>query len=94
MKLLLKRTYRSGGWGGYSVGVTGGAAKEDTSGGNKTKKSYAKRMIGSYMFPRVDVFLRPKDLEPTEELRAALDGIKQTKNVSNMIEFEGYAKGN
>jgi hypothetical protein len=51
-------------------------------------------MIGSYMFPRVDVFLRPEDLEPTEELRAALDGIKQTKNVSNMIEFEGYAKGN
>jgi len=94
VKLLLKRTYRSGGWGGYSVGVTGGAAKEDTSGGNKTKKSYAKRMIGSYMFPRVDVFLRPEDLEPTEELRAALDGIKQTKNVSNIIDFEGYAKGN
>lgn len=61
--------------------------------GNKTKKSYAKRMIGSYMF-RVDFFLRPEDLEPTEELRAALDGIKQTKNVINMIDFEGYAKGN
>lgn len=43
---------------------------------------------------RVDFFLRPEDLEPTEELRAALDGIKQTKNVSNMIDFEGYAKGN
>ncbi|KAJ4038318.1 hypothetical protein NW756_008547 [Fusarium oxysporum] len=77
----------SGGWGGYSVGVTGGAAKEDTSGGNKTKKSYAKRMIGSYMFPRVDVFLRPEDLEPTEELRAALDGIKQTKNINALREL-------
>ncbi|RKK69622.1 hypothetical protein BFJ69_g12564 [Fusarium oxysporum] len=80
----------SGGWGGYSVGVTGGAAKEDTSGGNKTKKSYTKRMIGSYMFPRVDVFLRPEDLEPTEELRAALDGIKQTKNPFGA---KGNAKG-
>ncbi|RYC82509.1 hypothetical protein BFJ63_vAg14600 [Fusarium oxysporum f. sp. narcissi] len=77
----------SGGWGGYSVGVTGGAAKEDTSGGNKTKESYAKRMIGSYMFPRVDVFLRPEDLEPTEELRAALDGIKQTKNINALREL-------
>ncbi|KAH7205652.1 hypothetical protein BKA60DRAFT_599907 [Fusarium oxysporum] len=77
----------SGGWGGYSVGVTGGAAKEDTSGGNKTKKSYTKRMIGSYMFPRVDVFLRPEDLEPTEELRAALDGIKQTKNINALREL-------
>ncbi|SCO90231.1 uncharacterized protein FRV6_14359 [Fusarium oxysporum] len=77
----------SGGWGGYSVGVTGGAAKEDTSGGNKTKKSYAKRTIGSYIFPRVDVFLRPEDLEPTEELRAALDGIKQTKNINALREL-------
>ncbi|EWY84186.1 hypothetical protein FOYG_13953 [Fusarium oxysporum NRRL 32931] len=63
------------------------------SGGWGRYLSYAKRMIGSYMF-RVDFFLRPEDLEPTEELRAALDGIKQTKNVINMIDFEGYAKGN
>ncbi|KAI7762618.1 hypothetical protein LZL87_008964 [Fusarium oxysporum] len=77
----------SGGWGGYSVGVTGGAAKEDASGGNKTKKTFAKRMIGSYMFPRVDVFLRPEDLEPTEELRAALDGIKQTNNINALREL-------
>ncbi|QGI69718.1 hypothetical protein CEK27_002047 [Fusarium fujikuroi] len=77
----------SGGWSGYSVGVTGGAAKEDASSGNKTKKGYAKRMIGSYMFPRVDVFLRPEDLEPTEELRAALDGIKQTKNINALREL-------
>ncbi|QGJ00606.1 hypothetical protein CEK26_002050 [Fusarium fujikuroi] len=77
----------SGGWSGYSVGVTGGAAQENTSGGTKTKKGYAKRMIGSYMFPRVDVFLRPEDLEPTEELRAALDGIKQTKNINALREL-------
>ncbi|RKK36498.1 hypothetical protein BFJ66_g12930 [Fusarium oxysporum f. sp. cepae] len=44
-------------------------------------------MIGSYMFPRVDVFLRPEDLEPTEELRAALDGIKQTKNINALREL-------
>ncbi|KAF5989015.1 hypothetical protein FBULB1_1170 [Fusarium bulbicola] len=77
----------SGGWSGYSVGVTGGAAQENTSGGTKTQKGYAKRMIGSYMFPRVDVFLRPEDLEPTEELRAALDGIKQTKNINALREL-------
>ncbi|KLP01968.1 uncharacterized protein Y057_7813 [Fusarium fujikuroi] len=77
----------SGGWSGYSVGVTGGAAQENTSGGTKTKKGYAKRMIGSYMFPRVDVFLRPEDLEPTEELRTALDGIKQTKNINALREL-------
>ncbi|KAF5602069.1 uncharacterized protein FSUBG_7904 [Fusarium subglutinans] len=77
----------SGGWSGYSVGVTGGAAQENTSGGTKTQKGYAKRMFGSYMFPRVDVFLRPEDLEPTEELRAALDGIKQTKNINALREL-------
>ncbi|KNB19024.1 hypothetical protein FOXG_16478 [Fusarium oxysporum f. sp. lycopersici 4287] len=59
----------SGGWGRYLVGVTGGAAKEDT-----------------YMF-RVDFFLRPEDLEPTEEFRAALDGIKQTKNINALREL-------
>ncbi|EWZ29802.1 hypothetical protein FOZG_16671 [Fusarium oxysporum Fo47] len=59
----------SGGWGRYLVGVTGGAAKEDT-----------------YMF-QVDFFLRPEDLEPTEELRAALDGIKQTKNINALREL-------
>ncbi|KAM5372385.1 hypothetical protein ACJA88_009134 [Fusarium oxysporum] len=44
------------------------------------------RMIGSYMF-QVDFFLRPEDLEPTEELRAALDGIKQTKNINALREL-------
>ncbi|KAJ4243310.1 hypothetical protein NW762_014835 [Fusarium torreyae] len=77
----------SGGWGGYSVGVTGGAATESSSSGTATSKSYAKRMIGSYMFPRVDVFLRPEDLEPTEELRAALDGIKRSKNINALREL-------
>ncbi|KAF5588626.1 hypothetical protein FPANT_6544 [Fusarium pseudoanthophilum] len=77
----------SGGWGKYSVGVTGGTAKEDASGASDTTKGFAKRMVGSYMFPRVDVFLRPEDLEPTEELRAALDGIKKTKNINALREL-------
>ncbi|KAF5664051.1 hypothetical protein FDENT_12979 [Fusarium denticulatum] len=77
----------SGGWGGYSVGATGGAAKESASGASDTKKGFAKQMVGSYMFPRVDVFLRPEDLEPTEELRAALDRIKQTKNINALREL-------
>jgi hypothetical protein len=41
-------------------------------------------MIGSYMFPRVTVFLRPEDLEPTPELRAALLLVQETKDIMNL----------
>lgn len=43
----------------------------------------SKKMIASYKFPRVRVFLRPEDLEPTEELQAALNRVKESKNVGD-----------
>ncbi|KAH6640375.1 hypothetical protein F5144DRAFT_589863 [Chaetomium tenue] len=74
----------SGGYAGFSVGVTGGVASESSSGQSSSNKTYSKRMIASYMFPRVSVFLRPEDLEPTQELRDALDAVRKTKNI-NML---------
>lgn len=41
-------------------------------------------MIGSYMFPRVSVFLRPEDLEPTQELQQALQLVQATKDINNL----------
>ncbi|EAQ85299.1 hypothetical protein CHGG_09313 [Chaetomium globosum CBS 148.51] len=74
----------SGGYAGFSVGVTGGVASESSSGQSSSNKTYSKRMIASYMFPRVSVFLRPEDLEPTQELRDALEAVRKTKNI-NML---------
>ncbi|KAK4184696.1 hypothetical protein QBC35DRAFT_466223 [Podospora australis] len=74
----------SGGYAGYSVGVTGGVATENSNKSVNTNKTYAKRMIGSYMFPRVTVFLRPEDLEPTPELRQALQTVQDTKDINNL----------
>lgn len=41
-------------------------------------------MIGNYMFPRVSVFLRPEDLEPTPELKQALLLVQSTKDINNL----------
>ncbi|KAG7294218.1 hypothetical protein NEMBOFW57_004288 [Staphylotrichum longicolle] len=62
----------SGGYAGFSAGVSAGYASENSSKNVQTNKTFSKRMIGNYMFPRVSVFLRPEDLEPTPELKQAL----------------------
>ncbi|OIW28572.1 hypothetical protein CONLIGDRAFT_617447 [Coniochaeta ligniaria NRRL 30616] len=74
----------SGGYAGFSVGVTGGYASENSSKNVNTNKTFSKRMIGNYMFPRVSVFLRPEDLEPTPELKQALLLVQSTKDINNL----------
>ncbi|RWA14487.1 hypothetical protein EKO27_g554 [Xylaria grammica] len=74
----------SGGYAGYSAGVSGGYASENSSKQVNTNKTFTKRMIGSYMFPRVSVFLRPEDLEPTPELKQALLRVQATKDINNL----------
>ncbi|TGJ82963.1 hypothetical protein E0Z10_g5810 [Xylaria hypoxylon] len=74
----------SGGYAGYSAGAVGGLATDNSNKQAQTNKSFSKRMVGSYMFPRVSVFLRPEDLEPTPELRMALRLIDETKNIYNL----------
>ncbi|KAI3326737.1 hypothetical protein HD806DRAFT_520475 [Xylariaceae sp. AK1471] len=74
----------SGGYAGFSAGATGGVATENKSQQTNTSKTFSKRMIGSYMFPRVDVFLRPEDLEPTQELRDALLLVQSTKDINHL----------
>ncbi|KAF2108744.1 hypothetical protein BDV96DRAFT_504130 [Lophiotrema nucula] len=72
----------SGGYGPVSGGVTGGVASESSSGQSSSNKSFGKKMIANYMFPRVSVFLRPEDLEPTAELRESIDLVRKTKNIN------------
>ncbi|KAH6980672.1 hypothetical protein BKA56DRAFT_685551 [Ilyonectria sp. MPI-CAGE-AT-0026] len=74
----------SGGFSGWSAGVTGGAKSDKSGGGTQTEKQFYKKMIGTYLFPRVDMFLRPEDLEPTEELRAAIERVRRTKNINDL----------
>ncbi|KAJ5653740.1 hypothetical protein N7490_000743 [Penicillium lividum] len=78
----------SGGWGGFSVGITGGASEESSSGATTASKQVSKKMIASYKFPRVTVFLRPEDLEPTEELQKALDRVKKSKNINDLRKIQ------
>lgn len=74
----------SGGYGGISAGVSGGYASESASGKSSSDKSYSKTMVATYKFPRVTMFLRPEDMEPTDELKAALDSVRKTKNISSL----------
>ena len=37
--------------------------------------------VDTIQFPRVTVYLRPEDLEPTDELKVAIQEVKNTKNV-------------
>ncbi len=39
----------SGGYAGFSAGVTGGVASESSSGQSSSNKTYSKRMIANYM---------------------------------------------
>lgn len=76
--------HSSGGYAGYSAGVSGGFASENSSKNVNTSKTFSKRMVGNYMFPRVSVFLRPEDLEPTPELKQALLLVQSTKDLNNL----------
>ncbi|KAK0624297.1 hypothetical protein B0T14DRAFT_545337 [Immersiella caudata] len=71
----------SGAFKGVSAGVSGGTSSASSSGLQQGKAAYSKQMIGKYMFPRVNVFLRPEDMEPTEELKEAIKLIRGTRNI-------------
>ncbi|GIC86088.1 uncharacterized protein Aud_002450 [Aspergillus udagawae] len=74
----------SGGWAGNSVGVTAGVASSSSDSQKQTEKATQKRMLASYKFPRVTVFLHPDNLEPTEELKNAIKRIQKTKNINDL----------
>ncbi|KAJ5885448.1 hypothetical protein N7495_009958 [Penicillium taxi] len=74
----------SGGYAGNSVGVTAGVASSSSDSQKRTEKVTHKRMLASYKFPRVTVYLHPDDLEPTEELKNAIKRIQKTKNINDL----------
>ncbi|KAA8897742.1 hypothetical protein FN846DRAFT_816632 [Sphaerosporella brunnea] len=86
----------SGGASGWSVGGTGGVKFENSGSNKRTKKEYGKVLMATYKacskngsyqyhcFPRVTLYLNPEDLEPTDELKEALDLIKKEKNIKQL----------
>ncbi|QRV73477.1 hypothetical protein RhiJN_01491 [Ceratobasidium sp. AG-Ba] len=74
----------SGGFGGFSGGVSGAYADESTSNEKSSSQTNEKIMIGTYRFPRATVHLTPSDLEPTPELKAAIKQIRTRKNVMDL----------
>ncbi|CAE6422703.1 unnamed protein product [Rhizoctonia solani] len=70
----------SGGFGGISVGISTGFSKSQSSEEKKSRNQNKKTFIGSYLFPRATANLTPSDLEPTEDLKAAIIRIRTKKD--------------
>ncbi|KAK6523188.1 hypothetical protein TWF694_006082 [Orbilia ellipsospora] len=65
---------------GGSVGHT-----EDKSGGSSSiNKTFHKKYIATYKFPRATIYLNSEDLQPTEDLKQSLDVLNQTKDINVM----------
>ncbi|KAF7526535.1 hypothetical protein G7054_g10735 [Neopestalotiopsis clavispora] len=74
----------SAGYGGFAATVSAGYSKESSKGVSQTENKYKKTMIAKYLLPRADVLLHPTDLEPTPELKAALERIRKNKNIADL----------
>ncbi|KAF1836077.1 hypothetical protein BDW02DRAFT_485813, partial [Decorospora gaudefroyi] len=74
----------SGGFKGIGVGLSGGASdtKHDAEGSVTTTSE--KKIIADFKFPRATLYLHAEDLEPTAELRAAIEKVRRTKNVNDL----------
>ena len=69
---------------GVELGAKAGANTENQSGQGSVKAKNQKLMVGNYKLPRASVYLMPEDLEPTEELRKAIDLVRSTRNISHL----------
>ncbi|KAG8691309.1 hypothetical protein FRC11_005056 [Ceratobasidium sp. 423] len=74
----------SGGFAGISVGVSTGFSTSKSSEEKKSRKENEKTLVGSYLFPRATVNLTPADLEPTEDLKAAIARIRTKKDITDL----------
>ncbi|MCJ1388515.1 hypothetical protein MMC18_001362 [Xylographa bjoerkii] len=74
----------SGTFKGVEVGVKTAVGKQDELGVGKLETKSEKLMVANYKFPRASVYLGPEDLEPTEDLRDAIELVRTTKNVTHL----------
>jgi hypothetical protein len=69
---------------GVNMGGSGGTSSRNESSQGTSDTTMEKLMVGNYRFPRATVFLRAEDLEPTEELRAAIEQVRVTKSLDRL----------
>ncbi|KAH8662563.1 hypothetical protein BX600DRAFT_542276 [Xylariales sp. PMI_506] len=74
----------SGSYGPVSASASLGASDSSVNSSGSTSNKYHKTMIAKYLFPRADVFLHAANLEPTTELKDAIDKIRQDKNIKDL----------
>lgn len=66
---------------GNSVSVSAGFSWAKSKSKKTTDNQYSKTLLARYLYPRCDVFLSPKDLEPTPDFAAAVEEIRNTKSI-------------
>ncbi|KAM0543698.1 hypothetical protein ACHAPJ_012147 [Fusarium lateritium] len=74
----------SGSMAGVTIGANGGVSTEKSSGATSSDKSLTKTLVATYNVPRATVYLPPEDLEPTEEFVAAINRVRETKNIMDL----------
>jgi hypothetical protein len=76
--------YRGASFGGVSVGANAGMSSSNENSKSSSDKSYSKTLVATYRIPRVTVHFPAEDLEPTEELKAHIEKVQKTKNLSEL----------
>ncbi|KAH7118725.1 hypothetical protein B0J11DRAFT_582534 [Dendryphion nanum] len=74
----------SGGYAGFSVGVSAGYASSKSKSTLKTEGNWSKTFVARYLYPRCDLFLYADDLEPSPDLVAAIERVRVTKNIKDL----------
>ncbi|MCJ1406830.1 hypothetical protein MMC19_000900 [Ptychographa xylographoides] len=69
---------------GVDINASKGSASRTDSGSGTSSTKMQKLMIANFRFPRATLNLRPEDLEPTEELKAAIDLVRRTKSLNHL----------
>lgn len=78
----------SGGAMGVQVGVSAGFATSSENSKRDEHQESTQTLVARYMYPRCDLFLRPEDLEPTEEFARLLYKVKTYKSLDALRQIQ------
>ncbi len=64
--------------------MSGGASSTSQAGQAEVTQTSERKIIADFKFPRATLYLRAEDLEPTADLRSAIDKVKRNKNINDL----------
>ncbi|KAJ7780008.1 hypothetical protein B0H16DRAFT_729600 [Mycena metata] len=79
-----------GGYGGVSAEVKASFGTEESNENKEGQTSSQTTMIATYKYPRATIYLTAEDLVPTDELKAALELVGRTKDITDLRKLHAH----